>query len=92
MTALDDEGRPRQGGQSSSSFRVQSNPPKPFHAVVRAELVMARSGRARYLLTYRCVCGHKHLATARTVVDTARRTTACGLPVILHAAAGEAAA
>lgn len=89
---MNDESRPRQGGQSSSTFAVKSTTPKPFHAVVRAELVMARSGRARYLLVYRCVCGYKHQATARTVADTALRTTACGLRVTLHAAVGDVAA
>jgi hypothetical protein len=93
MAAGNDEGRPRQGDQSSSNSSTSKRTrkvgqPLVWHAVAKAELVTARTGRQRWLLLYRCHCGTKHLSHARTLAESVRRTTACGEPVLLHITGG----
>lgn len=85
MTSLNEEGRPRQGGQTSTSERVNGTPiPLGWHVIADAVLVTARTGRTRYLLVYRCCCGARHQSQARQLFEAVRRTTACGERVILH--------
>ena len=55
-----------------------------WHVTADALLVVGRTGRTRYLLTYRCSCGARHVSFARALLVATRRTTACGQRVTLH--------
>ncbi len=57
------------------------------HVVADAKLVAGRSGRSRWLLTWRCPsCSALHLGQTRVLLDVMRRAPACGSShVLLHA-------
>ena len=55
-----------------------------WHVTADAQLVVGRTGRTRYLLTYRCFCGARHVGYARELIEATSRTTACGQRVVLH--------
>ena len=76
-----DEGRRivEQTGEVIASLRRDR-----WHVTADALLVVGRTGRTRYLLTYRCRCGARHVSYARALVEATRRTTACGQRVVLH--------
>jgi hypothetical protein len=64
-----------------------------LHVIAIPYRVVARSGRARWLLVYRCTCaGGRHVAQARDLVDVLTRTSPCGQPLAIHVAAAERAA
>ena len=84
--ARNDERRPDEGrrivkltGKVITSVRREG-----WHVTADAMLVVGRTGRTRYLLTYRCCCGARHVSYARTLLEATRRTTACGQRVVLH--------
>ena len=59
-----------------------------WHVTADALLVVGRTGRTRYLLTYRCRCGARHVSYSRALAEPpTRRTTACGQRVVPHAVA-----
>lgn len=92
MSPRNDEGRPRQGDQSSSknTFFPEDTPRRrqapALRAVATVVEVTAFSGRTRFVMTWRCPsCRAWHSSVSRTLWTTTVRKTPCGTVELLVA-------
>jgi hypothetical protein len=85
---------PRENAEGSSSWTaapdtVTTRRQSPaWHAVATSTYVVARSGRGRWLLVWRCPeCQQRHVSQVRQLAETMTRPAACdGVRVLLHVA------
>lgn len=97
-----DEGRPRQGDQSSSNSstpdgtRPRQNKPAATHVFARATYVVSAAGAGRWVLLYRCApgCGRQHVAHGRgeRLPELLERRGPHGGQIVLHVVATPAVA